>query len=90
MTVTPPSGCCREDVYVGPIGLFHASPFSQTTTSTNNLSLPRIRTAGHVQAAFEREEGSEAWCCFFDRVLALALAYFVEQRVEYIVLEVPK
>jgi folylpolyglutamate synthase/dihydropteroate synthase len=31
---------------------------------------------------------TSSWAMFFDKVLALALAYFIEQRVEYIILEV--
>ncbi len=53
----------------------------------NDAMIPKaafVRLWATVQEALE----TEPWAMFFDKVLALALAYFVEQRVEYVVLEV--
>lgn len=40
-----------------------------------------------MQDAF-RSGDTQSWAVFFDKVLALALAFFIEERVEYVILEV--
>jgi len=50
-----------------------------------------VRLWAKVQKAltdYSTEGGGGHWANFFDKVLGVALAWFVEQRVEYIILEV--